>query len=131
MHIKRINRMCAGSVRAPGEAVGITALEIAMDELAVASGIDPVELRKRNIPDVDPSDGRAFSSHKLAEALDDGAKTFGWDSREVGKTDGEWLIGYGMASATRVNMLGESHARVTLNQDGSLLVDRVDNLISH
>ena len=123
MHIKRINRMCAGSVRAPGEAVGITALEIAMDELAVASGIDPVELRKRNIPDVDPSDGRAFSSHKLAEALDDGAKTFGWDSREVGKTDGEWLIGYGMASATRVNMLGESHARVTLNQDGSLLVE--------
>ena len=123
MHIKRINATCAGSVRAPGEAVGITALEIAMDELAVASGIDPLELRLRNIPDKDPSDGREFSSNKLAEALRDGADAFGWADRATGQRDGEWLIGYGMASATRVNLLGESHARVTLNTDGSVLVE--------
>lgn len=123
MHIKRINATCAGSVRAPGEAVGITALEMAMDELAVASGIDPLELRLRNIPDKDPSDGREFSSNKLAGALRDGADAFGWADRAKGQQDGEWLIGYGMASATRVNLLGESHARVTLNTDGSVLVE--------
>lgn len=121
--IVRVNSTCAGSVRAPGEAVGITALEIAMDELAVKAGIDPVELRKMNIPDKDPSDGRDFSSHMLAEALDDGAKTFGWSDRQKGQTDGEWLIGHGMSSAVRVNMIGESHARITLNPDGTVLIE--------
>ncbi|RYH01287.1 xanthine dehydrogenase family protein molybdopterin-binding subunit [Salipiger sp. IMCC34102] len=122
MKVKRINSMAAGSVRAPGEAVGLTALEIAMDELARASGVDPVELRKINVPEVDPSDGRDFSSNTLVEALDDGARAFGWADRETGRTDGDWLIGYGMASATRVNMIGESHARITL-EDGKVLVE--------
>ncbi|MFZ3582816.1 xanthine dehydrogenase family protein molybdopterin-binding subunit [Loktanella sp. DJP18] len=123
IEIVRVNSTCAGSVRAPGEAVGITALEIAMDELAVASGIDPVELRRRNIPEQDPSDGRAFSSHKLEDALDDGAQSFGWADREKGRSDGDWLIGYGMASAVRVNMIGKSAARVTLNPDGTVLIE--------
>ncbi|MBU2360544.1 MAG: xanthine dehydrogenase family protein molybdopterin-binding subunit [Alphaproteobacteria bacterium] len=123
MEIVRVNSTCAGSVRAPGEAVGITALEIAMDELAVKAGIDPVELRKLNIPDKDPSDGRDFSTHMLAEALDDGAATYGWADRKAGQTDGEWMIGHGMSSAVRVNMIGESHARVTLNPDGTVLIE--------
>ena len=120
--VKRVHRLAAGSVRAPGEAVGITLLEIAMDELARKAEIDPVDLRRRNVPEKDPSDGREFSSNKLIEALDDGAKAFGWAARATGSSDGEWLIGYGMSSATRVNLLGESHARVTL-EDGKVLVE--------
>ncbi|WP_089905465.1 xanthine dehydrogenase family protein molybdopterin-binding subunit [Loktanella fryxellensis] len=123
LELVRVNATCAGSVRAPGEAVGLTALEIAMDELAVAAGIDPVELRRRNIPEVDPSDDKPFSSHTLEAALDDGAKAFGWDGRKTKTTDGDWLVGSGMSSAVRVNMIGESHARVTLNPDGTLLIE--------
>lgn len=124
--IARVDRMAAGSVRAPGEAVGVTALEIALDELAVAAGIDPVELRLRNIPDQDPSRGIPFSSHKLAEALKTGAERFGWDKRNSKPgmvRDGEWLVGIGMASAARVNMLIESTARVRLAKDGRALVE--------
>ncbi len=115
--VARVHRTCAGSVRAPGEAVGVTVLESAMDELAEAVGIDPVELRLRNIPDRHPEEDKPFSSHMLARALRRGAERFGWErrSREPGKTrDGEWLIGLGMASAVRVNMLSEAQARVTL-----------------
>ncbi|KZD11974.1 xanthine dehydrogenase family protein molybdopterin-binding subunit [Oceanibaculum pacificum] len=124
--IARVHRTCAGSVRAPGEAVGLTALEIALDELAAASGIDPVKLRLINIPQKDPSQDIPFSSHMLAEALEEGAKRFDWDRRrsEPGAVrDGEWLIGMGMASAARVNMLIESKARVTLNANGTGTVE--------
>ena len=124
--IARIHRVPAGSVRAPGESVGLTALEIAMDELAAVSGIDPVELRLRNIPEKDPSEDMPFSSHKLAEALRTGAERFGWSQRrqEPGSVrEGEWLVGIGMSSATRVNMLIESKARVTLQPDGRAVVE--------
>ncbi|MBD0415151.1 xanthine dehydrogenase family protein molybdopterin-binding subunit [Oryzicola mucosus] len=124
--IARIHRTCAGSVRAPGEAVGLTVLEIAMDELAEKAGIDPVELRKKNIPDQDPTDQIPFSSHALAEALDEGARRFGWDKRNPkprSTRDGEWFVGMGMASAVRVNMLIESKARVTLSADGRAMIE--------
>jgi len=124
-HIARVHRTCAGSVRAPGEAVGVTVLENAMDELAHVAGIDPVELRKRNIPGKDPETGKPFSSRRFAEALDRGAARFGWSERRAPGTrrEGEWLIGIGMASATRVNALMESKARVTLNPDGRAVVE--------
>jgi xanthine dehydrogenase YagR molybdenum-binding subunit len=124
--IARIHRTPAGSVRAPGESVGVTALEIAMDELAVASGIDPVELRLRNIPDKDPSKDIPFSSHMLAEALRTGADRFGWNERKTeprAVRDGEWFVGLGMASAVRVNMLIDSKARVTLSKTGRAIVE--------
>ncbi|NMG40166.1 molybdopterin-dependent oxidoreductase [Chelativorans sp. ZYF759] len=124
--IARIHRTPAGSVRAPGEAVGLTALEIALDELAEVSGIDPVELRLRNIPEEDPSQGIPFSSHTLAEALTTGAERFGWESRDPKPgtvREGEWMIGLGMASAARVNMLIESKARVTLTSEGRAVVE--------
>ncbi|MBR0554633.1 xanthine dehydrogenase family protein molybdopterin-binding subunit [Ciceribacter sp. L1K23] len=124
--IARLNRTCAGSVRAPGEAVGVTVFENAMDELAHTAGIDPVELRLRNIPDEDPSKHIPFSSHKLAEALSEGARAFGWNRRKAtpGQVrDGEWLVGMGMASAFRVNMLQEAEARVRLNPDGTAEVE--------
>ncbi|MGB3625372.1 MAG: molybdopterin cofactor-binding domain-containing protein, partial [Henriciella sp.] len=85
-----------------------------------------VEFRKLNIPTTHPEKGIPYSSRKLHEALDEGAKRFGWDKRsaEPRKTrDGEWLIGIGMATATRVNQLMESQARVTLNPDGKAVVE--------
>lgn len=117
-----IHRMPAGSVRAPGEAVGMNVLECAMDELAEAVGIDPVELRLRNIPDKHPSDGRPYASRKLAECLEEGAKAFGWDGTDrtpAARREGEWWVGTGMASAARVHMLGTAEVRVTLNPDGT------------
>lgn len=124
--IARLNRTCAGSVRAPGEAVGVTVFENAMDELAEKCGIDPVELRKLNIPEQDPSRHVPFSSHKLAEALDEGAYAFGWDKRSAQPRqvrEGEWWIGMGMAAAFRVNMLIEAEARVRMKPDGSAEVE--------
>ncbi|MEE4208183.1 MAG: xanthine dehydrogenase family protein molybdopterin-binding subunit [Parvularcula sp.] len=126
LEVARIHRMTAGSVRAPGEAVGMPALEGAMDILAEKVGIDPVELRLKNIPEKDPEEDRPFSSHKLAECLRQGAEAFGWDSgpREPRRTrDGEWWIGTGMASAARVHNISEAKARVTLKPDGTALVE--------
>ncbi|MGZ9811879.1 xanthine dehydrogenase family protein molybdopterin-binding subunit [Pseudoroseicyclus sp. H15] len=122
--IARIHRPAAGSVRAPGEAVGVTALEGAMDELAVATGIDPVDLRLRNIPDTVPGSDTPFSSHKLAEALNDGAARFGWANRAAmprARREGEWWIGTGMAAAFRVNMVTEAEARIRLAADGAVV----------
>lgn len=122
LEVARIHRMTAGSVRAPGEAVGMPALEIAMDVLAEKSGIDPVELRLRNIPDRNPEEDLPFSSHKLGECLKQGAERFGWNAgpRSPRHTrDGEWWIGTGMASAARVHNVGEARARVTLKPDGT------------
>ncbi|MCR8826690.1 xanthine dehydrogenase family protein molybdopterin-binding subunit [Pseudosulfitobacter koreensis] len=124
-HIARVNRTCAGSVRAPGESIGVTVLENAMDELAHQTGIDPVELRLMNIPDKNPTSGLPFSSHTLAEALTTGRDRFGWDQRnpQPGSTrKGDWLIGMGMASAVRVNILSEARVRVTLMPDGTARV---------
>lgn len=122
--LARVNRTCAGSVRAPGEAIGVVVLENAMDELAHEVGIDPLELRKRNIPEDHPESDIPFSSRRFADCLDRGAETFGWADRKPGGTrEGEWLIGTGMASAVRVNMLMESKARVTLGPDGRATVE--------
>ncbi|WP_031336370.1 xanthine dehydrogenase family protein molybdopterin-binding subunit [Rhodopseudomonas sp. B29] len=119
--LARIHLVTAGSVRAPGEAVGMQCLESAMDELANQIGIDPVELRLRNIPERHPSKDIPYSSRKLAECLRDGAKRFGWsaDRKPAQLRDGEWWIGTGMATACRVHNLNEAQARVTLRADGT------------
>ncbi|QXT39600.1 xanthine dehydrogenase family protein molybdopterin-binding subunit [Gymnodinialimonas ceratoperidinii] len=125
LDLARLHRLCAGSVRAPGEAVGVTIVENAMDELAHAAGIDPVELRLRNIPEKDPESGKEYSSRRFRKALQGGAEAFGWNDRPGVKErrDGDWMIGYGMASAARVNILKESQARVTLRPDGTARVE--------
>ena len=90
-------------MRAPGECPGMFALESAMDELAIAAGVDPVELRIRNEPAVDPEQGIEFSSRNLVECLRRGAELFGWagrDSRPRARRQGRWLIGSGVASST-------------------------------
>ena len=123
--IVRLDWLVSGSMRAPGEASGMLALECAMDELAEKVGIDPIELRRINEPEVDPQTDAPFSTRRLLDCLDDGAKRFGWDQRgaTATKRDGEWLIGMGVAAAVRGNMLQESSARVTLTSDGQAIVE--------
>ncbi|UOM33912.1 xanthine dehydrogenase family protein molybdopterin-binding subunit [Acuticoccus sp. I52.16.1] len=124
--VARIHRPATGSVRSPGEALGMPVVENAMDELAVAAGIDPVALRLMNIPEVDPSEGIPYSSNTLAEALRRGAEAFGWAERArppASCREGEWLLGVGVASASRVNNLMEAKARVTLAPDGRAHVE--------
>ena len=126
LNLARIHRMTAGSVRAPGEAVGMPALEAAMDMLAERSGIDPVQLRLMNIPEKDPESGLPFSSHKLDECLRQGAEAFGWDKgprKPRQRREGEWWIGTGVASGARVHSTKESRARVTLSADGTARVE--------
>ncbi|WP_246332121.1 xanthine dehydrogenase family protein molybdopterin-binding subunit [Sphingomonas chungangi] len=117
-----VNYVLSGSMRAPGEAVGMIGLECAMDELAERLGMDPVALRKLNDASIDPEKGVPFSSRSLTAALDEGARRFGWKERPVARRDGEWLVGMGMASAVRGNMLMESSAKVEIHPDGSATV---------
>ena len=116
----------AGAVRAPGEAVGMLALETAIDELAEKLGRDPVDFRKLNEPPVDPTTGAPFSTRRLVECLDEGARQFGWAKRSAtpgSVREGEWLIGMGMAAAVRINLLIDSAARVTLGTDGRATIE--------
>ena len=124
--IARVNRTCAGSVRAPGEAVGMLALENAMDELAHEMQIDPVELRLRNIPETHPEKDIPYSARSFEQCLREGADAFGWDRRHAApatQREGDWWIGMGMAAAARTNILAESKARVTLRPGGTALVE--------
>lgn len=89
-------------MRAPGECPGMFALESAMDELAVECGVDPIELRIRNEPDVEPATGNPWSNRRLVDCLQTGAERFGWADRDPqprARREGEWLIGTGVASA--------------------------------
>jgi xanthine dehydrogenase YagR molybdenum-binding subunit len=117
----------ADSMRAPGDAIGLLALECAMDELAEALALDPVELRLRNDTKVDPEGkNRPFSSRGLAMALRDGASRFGWQKRvakPASVRDGQWLVGLGMASAVRGDQLKSASARARLEKDGRLTVE--------
>ncbi|MET0332602.1 MAG: xanthine dehydrogenase family protein molybdopterin-binding subunit [Dyella sp.] len=121
----RLNWVLSGSMRAPGEAVGLLGLECAMDELAHALKMDPIALRCLNDPPRDPDKDIAFSSRALTKALEDGARAFGWDRRHATpatQREGEWLIGMGVAAAVRSNMLSESSAKVAIRPDGRVTV---------
>jgi xanthine dehydrogenase YagR molybdenum-binding subunit len=90
-------------MRAPGECPGMFALESAVDELAIAAGIDPIELRVRNEPEVDPHSGHRFSSRGLIACLREGAERFGWAGRDPApgvRREGCRLVGTGVAAST-------------------------------
>ncbi len=113
-------------MRAPGESIGTYALECAIDELAEAMRLDPIELRRRIEPEKDPTSGTAFSSRHLLEAYAQGAERFGWDKRSPApraRREGEWLIGMGVATATYpyFRMPGGA-ARIRLGGDGRAIV---------
>jgi xanthine dehydrogenase YagR molybdenum-binding subunit len=113
------------AMRAPGESIGTFALESALDELAVAGGMDPVELRRRIEPDKDPEKGTDFSSRNLVEAYRRGAARFGWAERKPtprSRRDGEWLIGQGVATAMYPYYRRPGAARIRLTSDGRAVV---------
>ncbi|WP_309090340.1 xanthine dehydrogenase family protein molybdopterin-binding subunit [Phenylobacterium sp.] len=115
----------AGPMRAPGEASGTLGLECAMDELAEQLGLDPIELRIRNEPEVDPETGRPFSMRQLVRCMREGAQMFGWDQRnpKPGQVrDGRWLVGMGMAAAIRGNFLLPAKCSFTVDGDGVVTV---------
>ncbi|MFF0187482.1 xanthine dehydrogenase family protein molybdopterin-binding subunit [Streptomyces sp. NPDC005244] len=112
-------------MRAPGEAPGMFALESAMDELAVALGMDPVDLRIANEPDTEPASGNPFSSRHLVECLRDGAERFGWsrrDPRPGSRSDGALLLGSGVAAATYPVLVSPSTAVARALPDGTFSV---------
>jgi xanthine dehydrogenase YagR molybdenum-binding subunit len=112
-------------VRAPGEAPGLLAIEAAMDELADALGMDPVELRIENEPAKHPESGLPFSQRRLVECMREGAKRFGWDRRPkhpASASDGRWLIGYGMAAAIRPHFQAPTTVEVRVEADGTVVV---------
>jgi len=115
------------AMRAPGEAPGMMALEIAMDEMAERLGLDPVEFRIINDTQVDPEKPeRPFSRRDLVGCLRTGAERFGWKERNKqpgGRRDGNWLVGLGVASAFRNNLLVPSAARVRLDREGVVTVE--------
>jgi len=112
-------------MRAPGEATGMFALESALDELAVALKLDPIELRLRNYAERDEGEDKPWSSKSLRECYRQGATRFGWAKRRAeprSQRDGHYLVGYGMASATYPARQSSSSASARLRRDGSVLV---------
>jgi len=117
----------ANAMRAPGEAPGMMALEVAVDELAEKLKMDPVTFRVINDTTVDPEKpGRKFSQRRFVNCLRTGAEQFGWSKRKATPgtvRDGRWLVGMGMASAFRNNIVMTSAARVRLESDGRVTVE--------
>jgi xanthine dehydrogenase YagR molybdenum-binding subunit len=115
------------AMRAPGEAPGMMALEIAMDEAAEKLKLDPVEFRIRNDTQVDPEKPeRPFSQRQFIECMRTGAEKFGWSKRNAQPAqvrDGRWLVGMGVASAFRNNITMKSAARVKLDSRGVVTVE--------
>jgi xanthine dehydrogenase YagR molybdenum-binding subunit len=124
--VAHLDRPTSCDMRAPGAATGVYALESAMDELAVALKIDPVELRLRCYSDKDQNEDLPYTSKALRECYSEGAKAFGWDKRKPeprSMRDGNNLVGWGMATgvwealqmpvATRIVMGANGHAEVS------------------
>lgn len=112
-------------MRAPGETPGMYALETAMDELAVAAGIDPVELRVRNDTDREPESGLPFSSRNLVACLREGSERFGWAGRapEPGaRREGRKFVGMGVAASTYPAYQRPNQATARAEPDGTFTV---------
>jgi xanthine dehydrogenase YagR molybdenum-binding subunit len=113
-------------MRAPGEATGSIALESAVDEMAAANGIDPLEFRLRNYAEVEPASGKPFSSKALRECYAQGAARFGWAGRPLQprqmRDENGLLVGWGMGTATFPALMFAGNARAVLRADGRGLV---------
>ncbi|MGQ3051595.1 MAG: aldehyde oxidoreductase molybdenum-binding subunit PaoC [Roseateles sp.] len=127
LHLAVLDLPEGNAMRAPGEAPGMMALEIAMDEMAEKLGIDPIEFRLRNDTQVDPEKPeRPFSQRRLAECFRVGAERFGWGRRAPKPAqvrEGRWLVGQGVAAAFRNNIVMKSKARVRLDAQGRVTVE--------
>jgi xanthine dehydrogenase YagR molybdenum-binding subunit len=112
-------------MRGPGEATGCFALESAMDELAYALNLDPIEFRLRNHADTDPERNLPWSSKHLKECYQLGAERIGWKQRKLqpkSLQDGDWLIGYGMGTGSFGAFRGTATVKARLQPDGKLLL---------
>jgi xanthine dehydrogenase YagR molybdenum-binding subunit len=126
MRLAELDLPEGNAMRAPGEAPGLMALEVAMDEMAEKLGMDPVQFRIVNDTQVDPEKPeRRYSQRQLIECMRLGAERFGWAARTApgGRREGQWRIGLGMAAGFRNNLTGVSAARVRLNADGLVTVE--------
>lgn len=124
--LARLDVPPATIMRAPGECPGMFALESAMDELAVAAGVDPIELRIRNEPALDPDSGLPFSSRNLVACLREGAHRFGWEDRTrrpARQREGRWLVGTGVAASTYPARTRAASARAIALPDGRYEID--------
>ncbi|TJW04600.1 MAG: xanthine dehydrogenase family protein molybdopterin-binding subunit [Mesorhizobium sp.] len=123
--ITNLDLKAAEAVRGPGELPGLLAFETAMDELAYALDIDPVELRLKNDTAIDPELGVPLNGRRLADCLREGAKRFGWDKRPKtpgSRREGDHLVGYGMAAGIRMHFQGPTGAIVRIEPDGRVIV---------
>ena len=123
--VVKLDQIANTSMRAPGEAIGTYAVEVAIDELAAELGMDPIALRMVNEPETDPLHGRKFSHRMLREAYARGAERFGWARRssEPGVTrDGRWLVGMGVATAYHPSFQLRANVTVRVSVDGGVLV---------
>ncbi|MGH7604352.1 MAG: xanthine dehydrogenase family protein molybdopterin-binding subunit [Gemmatimonadaceae bacterium] len=121
----RLNVGSPTFTRAPGESTGTYALESAMDELAYALSMDPVQLRLKNYADRDPESGKPWSSKSLRACYALAAERFGWAKRSPAPRsmrDGRWLVGWGMATATYPARRSGASAMARMNPDGSVVV---------
>jgi len=124
--IVHADRNTPGFMRSPPEVPYMFALESAMDELAVALDMDPIELRRINDTMREPIGGRPYTSRSLMACFDEGARAFGWSQRKTAPgsmSDGDWLIGYGCASTCYPTQMGPAAARVRLQRDGHARVE--------
>lgn len=123
--VVRVNLGTPTFMRAPGETPGMFALESAMDELAYKLGIDPVKLRLLNHADIDPQNGKPWSSKSLRQCYEQAGERFGWARRKAeprGMRDGRMLLGWGMASATYPTYQQPASATVKILADGRVVV---------
>jgi xanthine dehydrogenase YagR molybdenum-binding subunit len=120
VNVVHADRNTPGYMRAPPDTPYMFALESAMDELAYALNLDPIELRRVNDATEDPVNGKPFSSRSLMRCYDEGAAKFGWKrrTRPGMMRDGEWMVGFGCATACYPSNVGPAAARVALAADG-------------
>lgn len=121
----RLNIPVPTSMRAPGQAQGNFALESAVDELAYAIGMDPLELRLRNYAEDQPQLQLPWSSKALRDCFRQGAERFGWSARDPrpgSMRDGNWLVGYGMAGVSFFWFQPPCQARASVRADGTAFV---------
>lgn len=119
--IVRAARNTPGSMRSPPEVPYMFALESAMDELAFLLRMNPIELRRIYDTMNDPIGGKPYTSRSLMACCDVAAKAFGWQDRNPGPKsmqDGDWLVGYGCATARYPTQMATAAARVRLQRDG-------------
>ncbi len=119
--LARLDVPTSSDMRAPGAATGVYALESAMDELAVALKVDPIELRLRCYSDQDQNEGIPYTSKRLRECYRQGAEAFGWDKRKPeprSMRDGSELVGWGMATGVWEALQMPTAARIVLTANG-------------